>query len=179
MTKYQINKLINKFFGLYLINHKPKSVYIIAVENAGFYVADILADCFKKNKIKVYCGSVKCQRPSTKQKKGSLVKSKLIKLVLTLFPYWFLDKLRILEHKKLLVRNKKITKRIINKYNIDRQLFKDADEIIVVDDAVDSGFSFKSVHDFLIKESNRKDMKFFVIVKTQNNPVICPDYIIF
>lgn len=117
---------------------------------------------------------VRCRRPSTKSKEEG-VQSKLFSLLFRL-PYFALNILRLFEHGLLASRSN--SNRTVE---IQGELPTTAyQSVIIVDDAVDSGYSMKCVVDYLqetLTESPQLLTASYVV--TRCKPVFRPDFTLF
>lgn len=148
-------------------------ILVIGVASAGVPIQEGLADYLLSCDIKVEQATIKCSRPSTNIKKSNSFMSRTIKFFLSILPIFFLDMLRVLEHKFLsrrqLMNNRRelswIKSPVKDNYNL----------VIIVDDAVDSGHSIKIVLDSVNTLLNYEAILTAVIVETQKNPIFSPD----
>ena len=139
---------------------------IIGIKNGGYKVAEIMVS---EAEHKPLFFGVSMQRTSTKNKSK-------IKNILRHLPYIITDNLRILENNLLFPRNKKpqATTEIP-----ELQGYKNA-KILIVDDAVDSGHTLKTV-----LENVRSSVDFSCVVRTAaitlttDFSVIKPDYTLY
>lgn len=123
---------------------------------------------------------LKCQRA------GTVVKKKFpLKAVFKFFPRRVLDALRVTEH---LLREKRHTKvmkagivehKRIDVAAVDIRQISGAKNILIVDDAVDSGRSMRAAVDFVKSINSSASISTACIVKTFNQPLIAVDYTLF
>ncbi len=151
---------------------------IIGIRSGGYVVAEIMAQSAPHKPLLL---PISRRRASTEQKS----KIKWLKTVLRFLPYAITDRLRMIEHKKLM-------KQPVNEA---QEFTPDAAElstlrgflqarknskILIVDDAVDSGATMKAVLDLLDKEADPSCIiKTAAITVTTDNPIIKPDYALY
>ncbi|SMC44196.1 phosphoribosyltransferase family protein [Moheibacter sediminis] len=168
-----INFLNENFQELIEVN---KKILVLGIADGGIPVAEIVYQFFKnKTQNEINLDFIKVQRPSTKQKKANPITEKSLKFVFSILPKFVLDYLRIFEHKKFSKRSQSDLEREIKlNSKINFSLYN---LILVVDDAVDSGASMKTVVDFVKeKTENSVVVKAVSVVLTQQNPIFLPDY---
>jgi hypoxanthine phosphoribosyltransferase len=159
-------KLIEKYSGSL---KTVENVLVVGVASGGVPIAKAVFD--KINKINVKYIALKCQRPSTKRKDTGII-GKLISSILKVLPKLLLNKLRVLEH-NILSRNSSSGREVFELDHIDYNQF---DFIFIIDDAVDSGYSLKSVREFVCSQSERPKVITSVYVTTQLEPVYKADF---
>lgn len=140
---------------------------ILGIESGGANVAKILNSFFKDKPINLeFCKPV---RNSTENKK-SLFKNYLKKL-----PVCILDFLRIIEYKFFFNKQKRSDySYVILPGNLGK--FKN---ILVVDDAEDSGATLERVLIEIKSKNPVANVETAVLTVTTNNPVIKPDFFVF
>ncbi|WP_273004153.1 phosphoribosyltransferase family protein [uncultured Marinobacter sp.] len=152
---------------------EKRSVLIIGVESGGVPIAEALFEEVK-NLTRTSISFVRCSRPSTKKKKEGVI-GRIFRSVIRIFPKFFLNFLRNVEHSFLSL--KRPPEREVTSILAD---YSEYDTVIVVDDAVDSGYSLKSVvsHIMDLAAGNASDVsvRSAVFVVTQKNPVFEPDF---
>lgn len=169
-TKQDINDFANEVCGTFRTNiAQADKVLVVGVASGGLPLAKNVFLNLSDNKNKKYT-EISCQRPST-QKKESGMFSWLFNMIISLSPKFVLNKLRVIEH--VLLSKKRTPKREV-KLNQDI-VFSDYNLVIVVDDAIDSGFSLKQVVNFIAKLTS-SDIVSAVYVTTQKKPVYTADY---
>lgn len=153
---------------------------ILGIEDGGKPLADFifnfLSSKFTQNQFHV--NFVKCQRPSTKEKKRNLLTENVLKSTFRWLPKSLLNYLRVLEHQKLMKFKHQNTEREIN-YNhpIDWQKFS---KILIVDDAVDSGATlFAVLNSVKTNVKNCVTIKTLAVVTTSDQAKIKPDYSLY
>ena len=114
---------------------------------------------------------VSLRRPSTEKKE----KSGLIMRFVNSLPVIIKDGLRICEARLLSLKQKKTIRQI----HIDGAMFENRTHVLVVDDAVDSGVTMKSVLDAISKSSRDLIIRSAVITVTTKNPILLPDYFLY
>jgi hypoxanthine-guanine phosphoribosyltransferase len=151
--------------------------YIISILNAGKYIGDIAYLRYKKYAEK---REVLLRRSVTEKKD-----SKFIRFVLKSLPYFVLNVLRNLEECFLQLFFSREAFVNENQHNLILQNFKDIRRskispefpILIVDDAIDSGTTIKTVEEVLVKKLGieKSCIKILAIVKTRENSIIEPD----
>lgn len=148
------------------IESKPDLV--VAILNGGGFVLEE----FKSNQnLKgVTCKTVKVQRLSTT--KGVKQKA-IVKRFLKVLPYSILNIIRVLEHKT----NNKITNRdSLGEIDFDFTENEDAQHILVLDDALDSGTTMQIVTQSLEAYFPKASIKSAVVAWTNSESAFSPDY---
>lgn len=113
--------------------------------------------------------AVTLQRPGTKHKNSVLKKT------MCLMPRYVLDRLRILESWWL----SKQTHRVTPQFNLELPRLYGYRNILIVDDAADSGATLRSVFDAVKLQNPDYYTKTAVITVTTGNPLIQPDFAIY
>jgi hypoxanthine-guanine phosphoribosyltransferase len=117
---------------------------------------------------------VRCCRPSTKSKEEG-APSKLFALVFRL-PYFLLNILRLIEH-GLLASRSNSGRTIEIQGDLSTKAYK---WVLIVDDAVDSGYSMSCVVDYLRENlAATPTLLTASYVVTRNSPVYRPDFTLF
>lgn len=151
---------------------------VVGIKEGGIPVAKmVVKQLQKESSSKIDFVSVTCQRPSTKRKKSN----QLIKITLQksfkILPQSILNRLRVIEYKYLLHKAENNSREITFPINFD---WKKYNKILVIDDAVDSGYSLKNVLDKIEKEINTKTSVIsLTVVVTNKESVIVPDYYLY
>jgi hypoxanthine phosphoribosyltransferase len=143
-------------------------VLVIGVASGGLPIAKILFN--KLNNVNKAYSEVKCQRPSTKNKKQGVLGG-CFDFSIKLSPRFLLNFLRVIEH-KFLSKNRVVEREVVELTPIN---LHDLKSIIIIDDAVDSGYSLKSVSDY-IKSITSANVITTVYVTTQLEPVFSADF---
>lgn len=143
---------------------------VVGILNGGGFVLDE----YKKNALgKTEFTTVKLQRDSTK----GIKRKSLLQKCLKVLPNILLDGLRRLEHHRSLNRKlNKIQSDIEIKINLNPEK---VNTILILDDALDSGVTIKSVVQYLQKQYLNSEIKTAVISWTNSESIITPDYYIF
>jgi predicted amidophosphoribosyltransferase len=117
--------------------------------------------------------SVHCQRASTKAKLKFGIFGKIIKLL----PKRVNNVLRMAEAKCLSIA--KISKRrlLLTAKQID--VLGNAEKILIVDDAVDSGATLSAVIEAIAKLPGKRNVRTAVITVTASDPAVMPDFFIY
>lgn len=141
---------------------------VVAVERAGVFVAKAMniGDFY----------TVRCSREGSKTKKGGLGN------VLRYLPSFVNVMLRKLEYRLLQWRDKSVNyqPRIVEMSSkLKTALVQGGRKILIVDDAVDSGRSLRSVVDELEKLNPDNEIRTAVITVTRPETVCNPDYTLF
>lgn len=137
---------------------------VLGIKSGGMHVAELLGKHFKNNN----CVISFCQVSRKSPKKNN----KLIHRFLTYLPTPLLDFLRIIEAKTLFkfkTRDKYLSCKL-------PKALDSCKNIIVVDDAVDSGATLHYVIDQIKKINNKCSIKTAVLTVTQKEPKIKPDF---
>ncbi|WP_312922730.1 phosphoribosyltransferase family protein [Empedobacter brevis] len=152
---------------------------VVGIKEGGIPIAKmVVKQLQKESSAKIDFVSVTCQRPSTKRKKSN----QLIKITLQksfkILPQSILNRLRIIEYKYLLHKAENNSREITFPDNFDWKVY---DKILVVDDAVDSGNSLRSVlekieQEIIIPKTNIISL---TVVVTNKQSVIVPDYYLY
>ena len=137
-----------------------KPDHILYVERAGLLIGNVLAEYFK-----VGLSDITCQRMGTSAKSG-------IKGVLRWLPRWATHLLRRLElfssmHKARSERH----------VTWNRALPLAGKKILVVDDAVDTGYSLRAIMQYLLAYGlSQKNIRIAVLTTTGKDLCITPEY---
>lgn len=159
------------------LNNEDK-ILILGIKDGGIEIGKIVTEFFKENFANdIDLNFVTCQRPFTKNKKKNKSREWLIKKVFTILPTFFLDQLRIIEHQFF-------TEKKINSSRVlhwDKAInFKDYHYIVIVDDAVDSGYTMNAVvEDIMKKITPNTNLLTMAVVVTRKEPIIKPDYYLY
>ena len=151
---------------------------IIGIRSGGYIVAEIMTKAAAHKPLLL---AISRRRASTQQKN----KIKGLKNILRLLPYFITNKLRIIEHKRLMTKPMAQQQEFIPDANEISALrgFLQArtnSKILIVDDAVDSGATMKAVLELVRKEANSScTIKTAAITVTTDAPLIQPDYILY
>lgn len=158
-----------------------KRVLVVGVAEGGLPIGEHFANRLRADAgLLVNYSVVKCQRSSTKLKKSNPKKEELLRIVFRNTPRPVLNFLRVIEHYKLSRRLKADQDREVIANTELEQFSRSSDFILVVDDAVDSGASLKTVVDFIKKTALPGSIiKTLAVTVTQKNPLITPDYYLF
>ena len=139
---------------------------IVSIASGGDFVAQNIFD-------NVTHISVECRRLSTDGKQNS----SLIRKITKLLPRCVNNVLRIVEAKMLAMRKPVV--RDIALTDAQQSAVAEAERVLVVDDAVDSGATLLAVVNAIKKVDARKDVRAAVITVTTRNPLIVPDFSIY
>ncbi|MGV0755287.1 hypothetical protein F0358_08000 [Empedobacter brevis] len=168
-----LQKSLEKFLG------ENGNCLVVGIKEGGIPIAKmVVKQLQKESSTKIDFVSVTCQRPSTKRKKSN----QLIKITLQksfkILPQSILNRLRVIEYKYLLHKAENNSREITFPDNFDWKVY---DKILVVDDAVDSGNSLRSVlekieQEIIIPKTNIISL---TVVVTNKESVIVPDYYLY
>jgi len=146
-------------------------VVVLGVASGGVPIAEKVRDRLSLNGHSPHFREVVCRRPFTKVKKESYLSSIFLS-VLKAMPRFMLDLMRVVEHA---VNSRK---RTVGREVVFSEAFSDAETVIIVDDAVDSGYSLKRVFDEVKAMSSSNIIITSAYVVTQENPVFHPDFVV-
>lgn len=121
---------------------------------------------------------IRIQRKDTKKKgKGVLHK------ILQILPYFILNWLRMAEMLYEDIKGKKIDPKregtISFSEEVSTYLQSGIRNVLIVDDAIDTGATLKMVKDFILEKFPCSNVKIAVITVTGNHPLIDADYCLF
>jgi len=154
------------------------SILVLGVREGGIPIAQMVYNQLKMvNHLKVDLDDVLCQRPTTKVKKKNQQREELVKTIFRWTPEVLLNQLRIAEHH--LITSKKVnpTREVSFRQPID---FSWYDLILIVDDAVDTGYSMTEIINHIrVVSKSHPHIKTLSAVVTKGNPVITPDYFLY
>ncbi len=137
---------------------------IVGIRTGGFYVAENMFESIPHY-------YTEFQRPSTKLKHGGL------KRILKLLPRSVKDGLRILESHALARNSNKALKDV--KIEVCPAIPDEARNILIVDDAVDSGATLSIVQQSIAKSNPDATIASAVITVTTSSPAIHPEYFLY
>lgn len=148
---------------------------IVGILNGGGY---ILSEAKNEKKFEnVQFESIKLQRDNR------LKNNCLVRLILKLLPYRVANKLRILESnkaKKLIsTLNLEDLSNCMIDFKLNSNSKKTIDNILIIDDAIDTGKTMFIVKNHLIKEQPKAKIRIAVISWTIENSIVVPDYYLF
>lgn len=148
---------------------------VIAIKRGGSYIAQSFFKNFAPERFSAYA-EVELQRPSTKRKKGWLVK------ILPHLPLWMLDGLRCAEA-SLLEFKHRISKREVPRIELDDEVadrLKNIEgDILIIDDAIDSGLTAGAVVNAIRNLKGNARIYLMVITVTTSRPLVTADYYIY
>ncbi|MBO9483087.1 hypothetical protein [Salinisphaera sp. G21_0] len=149
-------------------------VLVIGIASGGLPLMEGLSHFLNSKGVNTISQEIICRRPTTKLKKNNPITSKLFHSILKILPTFILNYLRVIEHNILSKRRvSDIAREIVFNGKMPREQF---DAIIVIDDAIDSGYSFKSVFNYITENVKTKNLFTAAFVITQNKPVFEPDF---
>lgn len=148
------------------IEKKYSPDIIIFIKNGGLFIKKAIHG-YINNKTIYF---VKVQRPSTKIKNNLKYKI-FFKKILHKLPYFILDRLRILEHFIFINSTKKNLRKLrIKNFGFNKN-------ILIFDDAVDSGITAKFIFDAIIKNNSSSNIRLAALTQTTNQKNIKVDYL--
>lgn len=145
-----------------------EQILVVGVASGGVPIAKIVSQQLGNNATYF---EVKCQRPSTKTKEQGLF-SKVFDLIIKVSPKFILNILRNIEH--IMLSKKRPPERVVIPV-VPLNTEVPFDCILIIDDAVDSGYSLEKVVNFFKAKAN---IPLFsaVYVTTQKDPVFKADF---
>lgn len=153
------------------------SIVIIGIANGGLPLAERVHELLSRlNFSTLEYTQLTCQRPSTRSKKKSRVRIWLLTTLFKLAPRRLVDWLRTLEHNRLSQRRGGDLERDIR--FINNTPTHEADCILLVDDAIDSGASLQQIREYLTihEQVDEAKIRALVAAVTQDRPLVEPDY---
>lgn len=149
----------------------------IAIRTGGVWVCDAISESLPAD----YLGErhdVTLQRPSTKAKNGIADK------ILPLFPRFILNAMRMAEALVLRLIHLTASANDISEVALDSRLVailgnRGKPELLVVDDAVDSGKTLAAVRQSILKVNQKAVITSAAITVTTSSPVVSPDYALY
>lgn len=155
-----------------LIDFKPDVVFQIL--NGGGYLGGVMA--VNELFIGIPFVNVKVQR-SAEGIKSSIV----FKCLMKLLPYWVLDKLRILESAKAIKtrRGKDLVALSKTNINLGYSLGQSVKNILIVDDAIDTGKTMFLVKSNLKRQYPNANIKIAVLSWTLEDSIVKPDFYVY
>ncbi len=143
---------------------------VIAIANGGCRIGATLSQRFG-----CQCLNVKLQRPTTR------FKSRIIPAILPKLPLFLKNFLRIAE--SVVLAHRHVDHDCVSKISFDTRFAIQTglcvNNILVVDDAVDSGHTLRCITDAVCSEYPQAIVKSAVLTVTTKSPVISPDYYLF
>lgn len=156
-------------------DHPQPFDIVIAIKRGGSYVARSFLKSFPEDKV-LFFTEAQVQRPTTKRKKEWVTKG------LRRLPLWYLDFLRCIEASLLSIKHS-MSKSAIPAISLGDDLASKVrsgkPEVLVIDDAVDSGVTVKAVIDSIKRLNPEARMTTAVITQTTSNPLVKADYFIY
>ncbi len=150
---------------------------LVGVRRGGSLVCDAFCRHFPKNRYRSRY-DIALQRPSTKHK------GKLISKILQLLPIPVLNLMRIAEAKMLSFHRKVQASSAAVSIEMPEELKKMLNEtaqakILIIDDAVDSGYTLSAIANTLMKTAPEAEIKTAVITETTDQPRIRADFSLY
>lgn len=158
-------------------NHPKAFDAAVAIRTGGVWVADSMSRALHKG----YFGEmidVTLQRPSTKKKEG------LIDKLLPHLPIPVLDLMRMAEAQALNISHRISKTAPLPEVTIPNRLAailseREAPEILIIDDAVDSGVTLAAVRRAIASTNPAAKVKSAVITVTTDHPRLRPDFSLY
>lgn len=150
---------------------------IVAVRRGGAFVCDAFCRHFPENRFRSRY-DVALQRPSTKRKNGWV--SHLLKRL----PYPILDIMRMAESTLFSIRRKIKAPTTTPSAGMPEGLIgklreKEIPNILIIDDAIDSGDTLFAIAETLRKTNENTNVRIAVMTETTSHPRIRADYSLF
>lgn len=169
-TKFfeECNRLSN------LVKEQYKPTIIIGVLTGGGYVGKEVSKAWNEA---IYVETKVQRKDTAKKEKG--IRHKILQVL----PYFILNWLRmaemVYEDMKAKKSNPKREGRIELPKNIDTLLKEEKQNILLVDDAIDTGATLKLIKETLTQSYPLATIKIAVITVTSNHPMINADYYLY
>lgn len=159
-----------------LADHPAPFDCVLSVKKGGSYVAASFLKSFPSQNMASY-GEIDLHRPSTHYKKGMLVS------LLPHVPLWILNTMRFTEA-CLLKLNQQIFEPKAPVVQLPDDISRtvtgvDVPEILVIDDAVDSGKTVRGIVNAILGANPKARVKVLAITVTTASPMIMADYYIY
>lgn len=156
-----------------IVNDHPAPFRVIlAVKKGGSFVARSFLKSYPAELVEFF-GEVDLHRPSTKYKKGTLVR------MLPHVPLWILNSMRRTEatwlKMKQHLREPRVPHLALEPEIADR-LRDGVPEVLLIDDAVDSGTTARGVIDAVLRINPKARVKVMAITVTTDSPLVMADY---
>ena len=165
--------VVNKVEKLiFTIDFQPE--VIIGVMNGAKFMIEQFKQSEKFNTS--YFIETKLQRETEKVKKKRIVRA-----ILKTLPYTLLNRLRIIESKKVQSKIKNIDLVTLNNLSLTIENLPSIElkNILIIDDAVDSGKTLYIIQNQLMKKYPKAKIKSAVIAWTIIESIVQPDYYLF
>lgn len=150
---------------------------VIGIKSGGVYVAEPLFEELKKNYPCIY-NTVCLSRASTKKKRDFQ-----IDIILKKLPYFLLNLLRNIEVFLFeFTKSKQYKEPLKNEVKMDKLLLEqinNSNNILLVDDAIDSGRTILIVKNMLLSINKNADIKVAVLTTTHKKPYINADFSLY
>ena len=118
--------------------------------------------------------NIKLQRPSTQKKNKPI-----LRMLMRILPYAVLDRLRIIEAKRLQKESKAHADARVDIPSTVHAAIARASRILILDDAIDSGHTMLAIKKAVTATNPSADVRTAAITVTTTNPAIIPDYCIY
>lgn len=153
-------------------------ILVLGVKEGGIILAKKVYQFFAdKKSLQVDLNFVTCQRPSTKVKKKNKRTEQLMKSIFQYTPRIVLNQLRVIEHQLLSGKKQNPTREMSSEENINYSAYS---KIMIVDDAVDSGYSLKHIIEFINQQVDQTtEIATLAVVVTQKEPVVKPNFYLY
>ena len=154
-------------------DHPTPFDMVLAVKKGGSYVARAFLKSFPPEMVRHF-GEVDLHRPSTKYKKGWLVS------MLPHVPLWILNSMRFTEA-TILKFKQQLRQGLPPHIDLDPEIAShlhdnDVPEILLIDDAVDSGATARGIVDAVLRINPKARIKIMAITVTTDSPMVMADY---
>ncbi|MCW8830986.1 MAG: phosphoribosyltransferase family protein [Gammaproteobacteria bacterium] len=151
---------------------------LVGVRTGGVMVANMVYNNFKKKSKNVKYFKVGASRYGTSTKNASSIKK-----VFKFLPESILNALRVIEYYLVRLRMK-LFKNVDRTISFDKELVDylkktTTGKVYVIDDAIDSGATVKSILDTCRSINSFIQYKVAVLVVTQNKPIVSPDICLY
>lgn len=150
-------------------------VLLVGIARGGVVLADAVENEFQHAGKNFKRSDVVCQRPATEQKSSKSFLGLLIRRGISASPKHVTNWLRRIEHQVLMNMRSPVRQVTV----VDSSRAEQVECIVIVDDAVDSGYSLKAVIEHFGKLYPGVDVFSSTFTTTQRNSVIVPDYSFF
>jgi len=119
----------------------------------------------------------------TLQRQSTKIKQRYLKPFLFVLPYRILNKLRVLESKQVTSKISKINlkqlQNIVLKFEIENTKAKSIKNILIVDDAIDTGKTMFIVKNNLKQKFPKAKIEIAVLTWTIDSSIVKPDYYLY
>jgi hypoxanthine phosphoribosyltransferase len=149
---------------------------VIGIPTGGSYIGKIILK--ELNNKDIFYAEIKIQRNSTKRKE-----IKIVRYILKRIPRFLTNWIRMLESEALLIKSKVRKSQKIEHIEFDNKtdyILKQGNKnILLVDDAIDSGTTLNIIYSYIETHYPANKIKIAVITVTNNKPLIDADYYLY